>query len=708
MNRVKNIEIDLNTYRIVLRFKNSKDPLILHFDTPSRKFYLSLIALIVHEMKQQDHPGYVHIRKHETQLKFLDDTLAGSHASGTIDGMWEKIRKAWHYSLPNLEEAAHFKIEERDHVPPYEKGGKYKYECTEDECDIWTSLFGIDEITNKWRFRFAFDEAWLDLSDVTIKLGDLKDDSAWDAFLRQLEKISTNSLTDKDGEFAKPTVKTYPIRWQLLAMAVVVLFVLLIGGAAILNRYLRPILPPTESVADVKPSIAVLPFINVSDDPDKDYFCDGITEELINSLARVKDLRVISRTSVFYFKNKELNLRTIAQKLDVDHILEGSVRTSGDQLKISAQLIKVKDDSHLWADTYDRKMVDIFDTQEKLAQEIACSLKSRMGCKEDELGFKRYTDNLEAYNLYLKGRYIWSTNKQKDMIDYFNKALELDPNYALAYLGLAEAYAFIGFFFGDSMGTSYIKAKEAALKALEIDNTLASAYAVLGQIQLLFDWDWKGSESTLKKAIKIDPENSMAHVGYHFYLRAIGQTSASVNEMKIALDLDPLSFFHNQQYEIALQFDGQADNAIKQAEITIEMFPNSPATMTMLGNFHVMKQNYDKGISILEQTLSTMKRKSSFTLGFLGYAYGVSGDRMNAMKILNECLERWAKGKFNPGSIANIYIGMNEIDKAFEWLNIAINEKDPRIFCLKTIPAFRPLHTDPRWSELMKKMGLEG
>jgi tetratricopeptide (TPR) repeat protein len=350
-------------------------------------------------------------------------------------------------------------------------------------------------------------------------------------------------------------------------------------------------------------------------------------------------------------------------------------------------------------------MRDIFDLQDNLAKEIVCNLKTRLGCKDRDY-VKSYTENVKAHNLYLKGRYIWSTTKQKGMIEYFNKALALDPNYALAYLGLAEAYAYVGFFFGDTMKSSYIKAKEAILKALDIDDTLADAHALLGQIRLFFEWDWKGAETALKKAIALNPDSSMAHLVNHFYLRAIGRTHEAVDEMKLALDLDPFSFFHNQQYGVILEVDGQIDKAIKQAETTLEMWPGNVEALTFLGIFHIQKKNYTKGIAMLEHALSLMKRKSSFTFGFLGYAYGMSGDKEKAYKILNECLERWETGNFTPSTIATIYSGLNEKDKAFEWLNRAINMQDPRLFCLKTIPYHKPLHSDPRWPELMKKMGL--
>ena len=708
MKRVKKIEIDLSTFKIVLQFQNAKDPLILHFDTPSRKFYFALIALIVHEMKQQDHPGFVYIRKHEKILKLMDDALAGLNASGTIDGMWEKIRKAWHYSLPNLEEASNFTIEGRDQVTPYEKGGKYLYECTEEECDIWASLFGIDEITNKWRLKFAVDEAWLDLSDVTIKYGDLKDDSAWNTFLRQLEEASTKNLPNTDSESEKPVVKAYPIRWQLLALAVVVLFVMLIGSAAILNRYLRPVPPPVELVAVAKPSIAILPFINVSDDPDKDYFCDGLTEELINSLASVRDLRVISRTSAFYFKDKGFDLRTIGEKLGVENILEGSVRVSGDQLRISAQLIKVADDSHLWADTYDQKMKDIFDTQEDLARNIACSLKSKLGCKQEEVIAKRYTENVDAYNFYLKGRFFSTKHLFKEAVAHFKQAISLDTKYALAYTGLADAYNNMAFFYSESVNEYYLKSKEAALKAIDIDRDLPEAYASLGYLKCRYEWDWKGAEKDLKRAIELNPGSVLSHRYYSSYLRGVGRLDESLVELKKALELDPLSRGVNARIGLLLQCQRKVEEAIKHLKKTLEMYPNHPIVLVFLGSAYTDNGDYDNGVATLEKAVMRTKRKSPFALGILGYTYGITGKITAAQEILNEALLRSKKGHFSPHFIALIYTGIGDKDKAFEWLERAYKNRDPRIYPIKTIANLRSLHSDPRWSALMKKMGLEG
>lgn len=702
MNRVKHIELNLDTFKIALQFDTAKDPLILHFDTPSRKFYLSLIALIVYEMKQNDQSEYVHLQKHEQLLRFLDNGLAGPHASKTINGMWEKIRKAWNYSLPNLEEAAHFKIEGRDLKPPLEKGGKYIYECTDVEKDTWAIFFGIDDVFSNWRFRFALDSDGGSLTNVTLKLKELRDGSAWNVFLKQLEESTTKELS-KDTVVQPPKK-----RWPFYAVAAITFIILFVGGATILNRYIRPNPNRTNVTTELKTSIAVLPFINVSEDSDKDYFCDGITEELINSLSNVKDLRVISRTSAFYFKNKGFDLRTIGEKLSVDNILEGSVRVSGDNLKISAQLINVADDSHLWSENYDRNMKDIFETQEDLARNITCSLKSKLGCKQEEVIAKRYTDNYEAYNLYLKGRYFSTKHSYNEAVEKFQQAISLDPDYALAYTGLADVYNNMAFFYSESVNDYYLRSKEAVLKAIDIDKDLPEAYASLGYLKFRYEWDWKGAEKALRQAIELNPGNVLSHRYYSSYLRAVGRLDESLDEIKKALELDPLSRGVNARVGIILQCKRQFAEAVNHLEGILELYPNHPMVLIFLGSSYAHNGEIEKGIATLDKATRLTKRKSPLALGILGYTYGLAGKISEAEEILKEALQRVEEGNFSSNFIALIYTGMGNKDKAFEWLERAYEKRDPRIYPIKTMANFKSLNSDPRWTEFMKKLGLEG
>lgn len=480
---LEKIELNLGTYKIFLYFQSPQEPLVLHFDTPSRRFYFVLIALMVTEMKNMGKPGFIYIRKHENTLKLLDHALAGRYASETVDGMWGKIRKAWYYTLPDLEEAAHFKILDRDRIRPYEKGGKYLYECSDEESDTWANLFVYDE-NNPWRFKFAVDSASLDVEDISLKLGDLRDNAAWQEFAKSLSAVE-----EPAADATEVIERAKSKRWYRAAVAAIAILIIVVAGVTIRHLWFRPVPPPPELELPDKPSIAILPFVNMGGDPGKEYFCDGITEELISSLARVRDLHVISRTSAFYLKDKAMDLRTIGEKLNVDHVLEGSVRVIGDKLRISAQLIKVADDSHLWAETYDREMKDIFTIQENLAQEIACSLKSRLGCNGDEVFSKHYTENVEAYQLYLKGRYFENKMSYEQAIEYFEQAIALDPNYALAYAGLGDVCNIKAFYMPGSVNVKeyYLKSKEASLKAMDLDDLLSEAYTSLGVLKVRYE-----------------------------------------------------------------------------------------------------------------------------------------------------------------------------------------------------------------------------
>jgi TolB-like protein/Tfp pilus assembly protein PilF len=687
--KLEKIELDLSTYKVLLNFQDQEDPLVLHFDTPSRRFYFSLIALVVTEMKNLGKPGFVHIHKHEKTLRLLDNLLAGQHSSRTLNAMWDKIRKAWHYTLPEFETAAHFKILERDLIAPHDKGGQYRYECSDGECDTWASLFAYDE-ANKWRFKLEVDSVSLSLDDVWLTLGDLRDDSAWQGFVKSLSPVEGPG--PEDAKEVKERT-----RWHRAALAAVAILIIFAAGVAIRGLYFRP----------VPPSIAVLPFVNIGGDPDKEYFSDGITEELINALAKLEGLRVISRTSVFYFKEKNLGIKTIGEKLEVDAVLEGSVRIEGKRLRIAAQLVKVADDSHLWAETYDREIKDVFAIQEEVSRAIVDKLRPRLLVKGDRRLAKHYTENLEAYNLYLKGRFFWNKVSYKEAIEYFERALALDPNYALAYAGLADTYNRMAFFLSESVAEYYPKAKAAAMKALEIDDMLPEAHAALGSIRFRYDWDWEDAERHLKRAIELNPGNALAHHHYADYLWTMGRLDEGIAEVKIALELDPLSILMNRFLGLILQSAHKYDQAIEQLQKTLELYPNHVGALMFLGAAYAENGEYEAGIVVLEKVVNLTKGKSPFALGFLGYAYGLAGKKEEAQEILDKVLERSKRGYFSPHFIAVIYTALGDKDKAFEWLEKAHEERDPRLYPIKVIPRLESLHSDPRFTALLKKMGLE-
>jgi len=544
MPGLSQIKIDLEQFKIHLGFKNSSPSLVVHFNTPSRKFYFSLIALIVHEMQQQSSPGFVYIRKHELLLKSLDDVLAGPYASKNIDGMWEKIRKAWHYSLPNLEEAAHFKIEGRDLVPPFEKGGKYHYECSENGADIWAGFFGVDEITNKWRFKVAVDDAELGIGDIVLVYGNERGADAWQTFLRLLEKPPKTNLASPDDEPATPMVQSLKKRIIKYTMAGVTVILLILAATSFINRALRPNMLASIQESSSLPSIAVLPFVNVNNDPDKDFFCDGITVELINNLARIKNLRVISRTSTFYYKGKNCDIGTICNNLDVEYILEGSIRFSGDRLRIAIQLIHAEKDDHIWSETFDREMENIFDLQEELTLEVIEALSAELLMPDMSLQRGKGTRNIDAYLNYLQAlqhRFKLTPADNKLQRQYLLKAIEIDPAFSSAYALLAQSHILdIRSGATDSPDKTLATAMELAQKAISLDDSNADAYLALGWVHRLKRNHGKAVENA-RMAVQLAPNYAFAVIWLGIELMFMDRLEEAIPYFEKAILLDPKS-----------------------------------------------------------------------------------------------------------------------------------------------------------------------
>lgn len=455
-------------------------------------------------------------------------------------------------------------------------------------------------------------------------------------------------------------------------------------------------------------SIAVLPFSNLSVEKEQEYFCDGLTEEIINALSHVRKLRVVARTSAFAFKGKDIDIREIGQRLNVNTILEGSVRKSGDRMRITAQLITVKDGYHLWSARFDRKLKDIFDIQDEITLEIVDKLKiSLLGVEKEQVA-KRYTENPEAYTLLLKARYFWDKRTRKGLeqgIKFVKEALEKDPKYALAYTHLAGHLTGLGWFGYIPPKNAFPQAKAAALKALEIDSKLPQAYSALAWVSMLYDWEWKAAESNLKEALALNPSLYNAHWGYGVFLSIQIRFEEALKEYKMALKVDPLSLPLNSELGSCLWEAGKYDEAQEQFQKTLDLDPNFGLAHFYMGLVYNNKGKHEQAILELRKAIR-LTGGLSWGYGALGYTYAITGRTDEAKKILNQLKERSKRRYIRPTAIVQIYQGLEDIDRVFEWLEKAIEDRDPVMPLIRVIPEYESLKSDPRYKTLMKKMNL--
>jgi adenylate cyclase len=455
-----------------------------------------------------------------------------------------------------------------------------------------------------------------------------------------------------------------------------------------------------------KPSIAVLPFVNMSNDPEQEYFSDGITEELITALAKLDGLKVISRTSAFSFKGKDLDLRTIGTRLNVKNVLEGSVRKAGNRLRISVQLINVEDDTHVWAEKFDRELKDVFEIQEDISRAVVTRLKVQLLDQGDKTLVQSYSKNQQSNDLYFRGLSCWNKRDPKSAIEYLEQSIELDSKNALAYALLATIYTFMTLMSPYPPKVSYGKAKAMATKALEIDDTLAEAHAAVGVVKMAYEYDWVGAEQALIRAIKLKPGLSSAHYDYAWYKFSLGNADKAIEEIRRGLELDPLSTSLISFMGMGLTVKGKYDQAIEWCQRALEMAPNDPGSTTTLGLAYAKKGMCQESISILERGANLFP-ENPFLMSALGYSYGVAGKKDEAERIVSGFIESYKKRYFSPMFISRIYAGMGEVDKAIEWLEKAYEERDPVFSFVKSAPSHDYMHTDPRFKAILKKMGLE-
>jgi serine/threonine protein kinase len=479
---------------------------------------------------------------------------------------------------------------------------------------------------------------------------------------------------------------------------------LIIIAAVVLGLFIWQSLIKKETAIPIsdKPSVAVLPFADLSPQEDQAYFCDGLADELINRLTKIENLRVPARTSSFSFKGKDIDIQEIGAKLDVENVLEGSIRKSGNRLRITVQLIKADDGYPIWSERYERDMKDVFSLQDEISLAIVDKLKIKLlGGEEAEL-VTRHTQNPEAYNLYLRGRFFWNKRTVEDIekaIEFYEQATKLDSNYALAYSALSDSYALLPFYTSVPPTEAFTKARLAVMKALDIDDTLAEAHSALGLIKMYYDWDWEVAETELKLAVQSNPSHVTAHHWYAEYLTNMGRHEEAIAEISRALELDPLSVLINHMNAYVFYYARQYERAIQQAQKTLELDPNFDITHGTMGCAYLEMGMYEEAMSAFE--------KGRNNKDYRGFGFGRAGKRDEALGILEELKEQWKQGNIRAHSIAMIYAGMGEEELAIEWLEKCYEIREPRLVQLKVDPKFDNLRSDPRFKALLKKMNLE-
>ena len=491
-------------------------------------------------------------------------------------------------------------------------------------------------------------------------------------------------------------------------LAVLSVLVLVLATALAYRSYRKPsvVAPPTGQMS----SLVVLPFENLSADKDQAYFADGMTDELIAHLAKIRSLRVISRTSSMEYKGTHKTLSQIARDLNVDSVVEGTVLRSGDRVRITAELVQVATDRHLWAETYESQLGDILTLQSHVASAIVNQIRVKLTPEDQVRLASTRPVSTESYENYLKGRYYWNKRSQEGLtkaIDYFQLAIEKDPNYALAYAGLADCYSIIGSAIVGTVPADQVasKARAAALKSLELDNNLAEAHTSLATVRFNYDWDWNAAASGFRRAVELNPSYATAYQRNSLYLMSMGRTSESIAEMNRAHDLDPLSISTNFSLGWRLYMAREYDQAIEQLRNTIDMDPNFILPHLVLGQAFEQKKAFDQAITELRRAVE-LSQNSPPALAALARIYALSGKTAEAKNLLDQLLQQSKKQYVSPFYVALVYAGLGENDRALDWLDKAYADHSNAIVFLKVDPQLDTLRANPRFHELQRKLRL--
>ena len=521
------------------------------------------------------------------------------------------------------------------------------------------------------------------------------------------EPAARPGLKNLASQLRRCSVQRNALRQTEVALAAVSILILGVSTFFAWHSLRTP--KPAANPAMLEKSIAVLPFENATNDPDAEYLSEGISEALINSLAEVQRLRVTARSTTFQYHGKNVDPRQVGRDLHVAAILTGRVRQSQDALNVQVDLVDAATGAQLWGEEYHRDISDVVAVKQTIAQEVTAKLKLKLSGDEQRRLAKGDTTNTEAYRCYLRGRYFWNKRTPggiKQAIAQFQQAIDRDPNFALGYVGLADCHTGLTFYNFAAPRDAMPKAKESALKALSLDNTVAEAHASLAHVVMNYDWDWATAEKEFKRSIELKPDYATAHQWYAIhYLTATNRLEEAIQEMKRALELEPVSLVMNTFMGATLYYAGRYDEAIDQCRRTVDMDPNFAVAHWHLGLAYEQKQLFDKAIEEFRKAI-LLSQHSPLMIAALGHVYARANRSDEANNILNELLELSNHRYVSPVELAQIYVALGNKEKAFELLEKAYADRSFHLVNLNVSPHFKELRSSPRFQNLVQRIGL--
>jgi serine/threonine protein kinase/Tfp pilus assembly protein PilF len=467
---------------------------------------------------------------------------------------------------------------------------------------------------------------------------------------------------------------------------------------------------PSRPFALTTRTIAVLPFVNASPDPDNEYLSDGITDELINALAKVEGLRVASRTSVFALKGKAQDVRAIGALLEASEVLEGTVRRSGDNLRITAQLTSTDDGRLVWSERYDRRLDDVFAVQDDICRTIVAKLRTTSFADLVEAPSDRQTENIKAYGLYLRGRYAWNKRTSEGVtegIKYFEDAIAADPSYALAYTGLADSWALHIDYRNVPVHEGFEKAKFYARKAIELDDTLAEAHASLAWSLFIYDWDWDGAAKEFRRAIELDPRYATAHQWYAFMLASQGKFDEALIEAHTAQENDPTSVSVRRSLGYTYVYARKYEQARYHMDRAIAMNPTAEESFRIQGLVLTLDKQYAAAERALREALALAPECGSYSKATLAYSLACAGDLSYAQKIAAELEERLKTEYVSPVELATVYLALGDTEKTLDWIESAVDDRRGWVAYLRVHPILDPVREEPRFKAMVQRMKFE-